>query len=392
MKILVGHNHYQQAGGEDAVAASEVQMLRAQGHDVLYVEFDNKDFNDLSAPAKFQNVLSWDWSKKAYEIIRQHCISFNPDVAHFHNTFYMMTPAVYSACQSMKVPVVQTLHNFRLLCSNGLFYRQGKVCEECLSHTLKRGIKYGCYRHSRVLTWAVVNMLEKHWKQRTWHNKVDRFIALTDFARGKFIEGGLPGERIVVKSNSIAIDPGCRERAGEHFVFAGRLSEEKGIKVVLEAFRYLPNEKLMVMGDGPLKLDCENYIKKYGLQNIQLLGHLDKKDYYETLKKAKALIVPSRLYENFPVVIIEAFACGVPVIASRLGSMKEIVVEGQTGLLFDPGVSKDLIQKINDLSQNPSGMIAWGQEARRLFESKHSAEINGKELISIYQQLRDASR
>jgi len=387
MKILIGHNHYQQPGGEDAVAATEVEILRQQGHDVLYVEFDNKDFNALSVPAKIQNVLTWDWSKKAYDLVLQHCVNFKPDLAHFHNTFYMMTPSVYSACQSRGVPVVQTLHNFRLLCSNGLFYREGKVCEECLSHTLKRGIKYGCYRQSRGLTWAVVNMLEKHRRLGTWQNRVDLFIALTDFARNKFMEGGLPAEKIVVKPNTIAFDPGFRKEAGDHFVFAGRLSEEKGIKIVLETFRHLPAEKLMVLGDGPLKTDCEAMIKTYGLKNVRLLGHLDKKDYYETLKKAKALIVPSRLYENFPVVMIEAYACGVPVIASRLGSMKEIVVDHQTGLLFDPGDPEDLIRKIGVLIQNTSEVQGWGREARRSFETKYSPQINAQSLISLYRKL-----
>ena len=388
MKILIGHNRYQQPGGEDAVAASEVEVLRNHGHDVLFLEFDNKDFNSLSVPAKIQNVLSWEWSQKAYDLVRQHCISFKPDVAHFHNTFYMMSPSVYTACQDVGVPVVQTLHNFRLLCSNGLFYRQGQVCEECMSHTLKRGIQYGCYRHSKILTWAVVNMLEKHWKRGTWQKKVDMFIALTDFARNKFIEGGLSGDKIVVKPNSLAVDPGLRSEIGDYFVFAGRLTEEKGVKVALEAFRYLSGEQLILMGDGPLKVSCEDYIKEHGLHNIRLLGHLDKEEYYKIFKKAKALILPSLWYENFPVVIIEAFACGIPVIASQLGSMKEIVVDNQTGLLFNTGDFKDLIQKINGLINNTSRMLVWGKNARKLFENKFSIQINYERLISLYQQVK----
>lgn len=387
MKILIGHNHYQQPGGEDAVAQAEVDMLRGHGHDVLFLEFDNKDFNGLSATSKIQNVLSWGWSKKAYERVWDNCISFKPDVAHFHNTFFMMTPSVYSACKSQGVPVVQTLHNFRLLCSNGLFYRQGHVCEECMGHSLRIGIKYGCYHHSRVLTWGVVRMLEKHWKQGTWQNNIDLFIAVNDFARGKFIEGGLPGEKIFVKPNSLSFDPGLRDQTEDYFVFAGRLSEEKGIRVVLEAFRALPAEKLIVMGDGPLRLSCENYIKKHGLQNISLLGHLGKTDYYKVLKKAKALIVPSLWYEQYTLVIIEAFACGVPVIASRLGSLAEIVVDRQTGLLFNPGDARDLIQKINILSNDGPGMLLWCTQARRTFENKFSAQINYEKLISLYQQV-----
>jgi len=392
MKIIVGHNHYQQPGGEDAVAKAEVEILRQRGHDVLYVEFNNKDFNDLSAFGKAQNILSWGWSKKAYDLFLQHCSDFKPDVAHFHNTFYMMTPSVYSACQRKGVPVIQTLHNFRLKCSNGLFFRQGHVCEECQSHSLDKAVQYGCYRDSRILSWAVVNMLKKHWKEGTWHQKIDLFIALTDFAKNKFIEIGLPSEKVVVKPNFITYDPGSREGIGDYFVFAGRLTEEKGIKVLIEAFRNLPNEKLVVMGDGPLKGHCENYIKEHGLENIRLLGHLGKQEYFDALKKARALIVPSLWYENFPVVILEAFACGIPVIASQLGSLKEIIVENKTGLLFNTGHYQDLIEKVNTLNNNNLGMMAWGKEARKQYENKYSAQINYEKLITFYQHLKESKR
>jgi len=392
MKILIGHNYYQQPGGEDAVAQSEVDMLRQHGHVVEFVEFYNQHFNDLSAISKIQNVISWDWSQNAYEFIRDRCRVFKPDIAHFHNTFFMMTPSVYFACKAEGVPIVQTLHNFRLLCSNGIFFRQGQVCQECVSHSLNRGIKYGCYRHSRILTWGVVNMLEKHRARGTWQEEIDLFIALTDFSRARFIEGGLPGEKIFVKPNSIKSDPGARAGMGDYFVYAGRLSEEKGIAVLLEAFKFLPDQKLIIMGEGPLRVLCEDYIKKGGLQNIRIVGHIDKKDYYEILKKAKALILPSIWYENFPVVIIEAFACGVPVIASRLGSIEQIIVDDLTGLLFNPGDHQDLIQKVRMLSQNNSRAFVWGKEARRTFESKFSSEINYQELVSLYEKVKKNKR
>jgi len=388
MKILIGHNHYQQPGGEDAVAKAEVEMLRDHGHDVLFLEFENSGFKALSITSKVHNVLSWGWSQQAYEIVRAHCESFKPEIAHFHNTFYMMTPSVYSACKAAGVPVIQTLHNYRLLCPNGLFYRQGHVCEECMDHSLKSAIKYGCYRNSRVLSWAVVNMLEKHRKEGTWHNKIDLFIAINEFARAKFIEGGLPGEKIFVKPNSIAFDPGLREATGDYFVFAGRLSEEKGIKLLLDTFRSLPEEKLIVMGDGPLMDDCKEHTKKNGMQNIQMMGHLNKREYYSILKKAKALIVPSLSYEQYTLVAVEAFACGVPVIASRLGSMKELVDDGRTGLLFEPGDLKDLAQKITLLNNDISGALAWGKEARRVFEAKFSTGSNYERLITLYQQVK----
>ncbi len=388
MKILVGHNYYQQPGGEDAVVRSEIDLLRSHGHEVLLVEATNKDFNDLSMVSKISNVLSWSWSERFYHLVRRHCLDFHPDVAHFHNTFFMMTPSVYAACRSVAVPVVQTLHNFRLLCSNALLYRQGHACEECLSHSLSRGISYGCYRNSRVLTWAVVRMLQQHRQRKTGVKEVDAFIALTDFARDKFVQGGLPKGKIWVKPNFLLSDPGVRTAAQDYFVFAGRLSEEKGVMVLLESFKDLPKVPLVIMGDGPLRKTAEIYIKQHALTNIRLTGFLDKDSYYETLKKAKAIIVPSVCYENFPVAILEAFACGVPVVASGHGAMRELVRAEVTGVLFNPGDACDLKEKISSLSGDPQKTIAMGLQARKQFEEHYSAQSNYKQLMSIYDQAK----
>jgi glycosyltransferase involved in cell wall biosynthesis len=384
MKILVAHNYYQQPGGEDTVVKFELELLRRHGHEVLFVEFSNKDFNELNPAAKVSNVLSWDFSKRSYEIIHQHCLNFRPDIAHFHNTFYMMTPSVYAACHEAGVPVVQSLHNFRLLCSNAVFYRDGHTCEECLDFTLSRGIRYGCYHDSKVLTWAVVRMLEANRRNGQWINQVDAFIASTDFCRQKFEQGGIPKEKIWVKGHFIPQDPGLRNQIKDYFVFAGRLSEEKGVKVLLEAFKDLRNVKLIIMGDGPLKGFAEDFIRKHGLNHIRMAGFLQRQEYYDTLKGAQAVIFPSVCYETFGMTIVDAFACGIPVIASDHGSMPELVQDGKTGLLFEPGDAGALKEKIQSLVQNPQQIPVLGAQARKYYETNLSVESNYRQLMSIY--------
>jgi glycosyltransferase involved in cell wall biosynthesis len=379
MKILIGHTHYQQAGGEDAVVRNEIALLRSNGHEVRLVEMSNEAFNALSWPAKFKNILNWHWSDKNFKLLQEECRRFQPDIAHFHNTFFMMTPSVYSACRSMGVPVVQTLHNFRLLCSNALFFRQGKVCEECQTSLLDRGIRYGCYRGSRFLTWAVVRMLKKHWRQKTWQDNIDAFIVLSDFARQKFITKGLSPDKCWLKPNFVLTDPGQRVEHQPYFVFAGRLSAEKGVKTLIDAFKKLPDVKLVVMGEGPLK--------DPSVPNIRWAGFLQGEEYIKTVKGACAVIVPSVCYENFPMAIAEAFACGVPVIASRLGSMQEIVKDGQTGVLFNAGDARDLAEKIQSLAIDPARIQQLGKAARDAYIKQYSAKANYEQLMSIYKHV-----
>lgn len=389
MKILIAHNYYQQAGGEDTAVQFEVELLRNHGHEVSFFKAYNEDFNKLNIPSKFRNIWSWDWSKNSYSLIHEECLRFKPDIAHFHNTFFMMTPSVYSACKNLGVPVVQTLHNFRLFCSNALFYRDGHVCEECLQHSLYRGIRYGCYRDSRVLTAAVVKMLKEYRRRRIWEKEIDAYIALSEFSRQKFIEGGLPSEKIYVKGNSVLQNPAReRESGGDYFVFAGRLSQEKGVGVLLEAFKNVPQATLVLLGEGALKPWVANYVNKHNLKNVSLQGFLPKEEYLAVLNKAKALILPSRCYENFPLTIVEAFSLGIPVIASRHGPIPELVEDGSTGFLFAAGDSKELALKIMQACEDPEKLSAMSENARSKFIHDFSPEKNYEQLMSIYSQVR----
>ena len=390
MRILVAHNHYIVPGGEDVAAAMEVELLRREGHEVLYFEMTNKDFESLSPFAKVRHLLSWDWSRTVHDRFRKELQAFRPDVAHFHNTFFMMTPSVYDACQAEGVPVVQSLHNFRLLCANALFFRDGTPCEECTAHGLRQGIRYGCYHHSRLLTWAVVRMLEKHWQRGTWTRKIDAFVVMSDFVRSRYVSNGLPSEKVFVKPNFLEPDPGVRTHDAGYVLFGGRLSEEKGVRTLIQAWQKLKNVPLVMAGTGPLAAELKQAASQQGLEGIFFAGFLGREAYFQQLRGARCLVVPSEWYENMPVTIVEAFACGIPVIASRIGSLDGIVKDGHNGLLFVPGDAAGLADCVRRLAEDKDLAVRLGAGARRSFEALYTARKNYDRLMDVYRHAQAA--
>jgi glycosyltransferase involved in cell wall biosynthesis len=275
------------------------------------------------------------------------------------------------------VPVVQTLHNFRLMCLNALFLREGKVCEDCMGQLPWRGVARACYRGSHTASAALAGMLTLHRGLGTYRNKVARYIALNEFCRGKFIEGGLPAERVVVKPNFVDFEaPELSPRAG--LLFVGRLSVEKGVTTLAAAMALAPTVQLRVAGDGPEAglLD--------GVAGVTRLGSLPGEAVRTEMSRAAALVVPSIWYENFPRTIVEAFACGLSVIASRIGALADIVTDGETGLLFEPGNPHDLADKLAWAQAHPEQMAAMGRNARAQYEAEFSADVNYRRLMEIY--------
>ncbi|OLE74348.1 MAG: glycosyl transferase family 1, partial [Bacteroidetes bacterium 13_1_20CM_4_60_6] len=261
MRILVVHNYYQQAGGEDEVFRAEVALLREHGHDVSTLTTENGAVHGLrSLVAARDAVWSVGFQRRLTECLRQS----RPDVAHFHNTFFQVSPAAYYACRDAGVPVVQTLHNYRLVCPSATFYRDGRACEDCVGRAVALpGIRHGCYRQSRAQTAVVAGMLTAHRWLGTWQRSVDAYIAMTEFAREKFIAGGLPAEKIAIKPNFCATDPGIGNGAGGYALFVGRLSAEKGVETLMAAWRRLGGTvPLYVVGDGPLAPAVEEFVGK----------------------------------------------------------------------------------------------------------------------------------
>lgn len=373
-RVLVVHNAYQHRGGEDSVVEGEIALLRARGHEVMTYTRHNDEITQLGKLALVRDTF---WSARTVADMRRLLKTEKPDVIHVHNTFPLISPALYWAAADLKVAVVQTLHNFRTLCPQAMFLRNQQVCEDCLGKLPWRGVLRRCYRNSPAQSAALAGMISMHRVLGTWNHKVTRYIALNEFCRQKFIEGGLPADRLVVKPNFVDFDsPREVERKG--FLFVGRLSAEKGIRTLVEAAHMVGAAHIFVAGTGP----------EAGLlsaaANIDHLGQIERQQIGSQMEQAQALIMPSIWYETFGMVAIEAFASGTPVIASRLGAMKSLVSDGETGLLFNPGDAGDLAIKIRWAQENPAEMARMGQAARAHYENHFTAERNYQQLKAIY--------
>jgi glycosyltransferase involved in cell wall biosynthesis len=376
------HNHYQQSGGEDRVCAAEATLLEQHGHKVERYVDHNDRIGSNTVLAGFGTI----WSKRTYAQLRSFGQLRAVDVAHFHNTFPLISPAGYYAVRRAGVPVVQTLHNYRLICPGSLLSRDGLVCDKCVQRrSLLPAIAHGCYRQSRAATGAVVGMLAVHRTAGTYQKQVDVYIALSEFARGKFIEGGLPRDRIVVKHNFVSPDPGPGQGQGGYALFAGRLSQEKGIVTLSQAWQALSDIPLKVAGDGPLK---ENQWPA----SVSTLGLQPRESVLALMRDARVLVFPSICYENAPVTIVEAFACGLPVIASNLGSIPEFVQHRHNGLLFKPGDPEDLARQVRWAFDHPEELRAMRANARREYEDKYTAERGYKTLMAIYEMAIENSQ
>jgi len=386
LKILLIHNYYRQPGGEDIAFRAEKDLLLAAGHRVVEFARGNDEIvlDGFLSKAKlgFATVSGNQSVRRVRSILQQE----SPDVVHFHNTFPLVSPSAYYACHEAGVPVIQTLHNYRLLCPSANFYRGGRVCEECVSHSLLRSVGYGCYRDSRAATAAIALMLAFHRFRRTWIEMVDRYIAPTEFARKTFLRAGLPAARVSVKPHFVYPDPGLRTGTRNYALFVGRLSSEKGLRALLEAWKLLRNTiPLHIVGDGPLRSELEAERDRLGLSSVYFNGWLPREQVYLAMQGAVFLIFPSELYETFGLTIAEAFACGTPVIASRLGAMAELIENGRTGLHFTAGDAQDLRAKAERAWNCREVTVAMGRECRKEYETKYTAERNYAALIGIYQ-------
>lgn len=374
MKILIVHNAYQYRGGEDAVVDDEIALLRSNGHQVETYLRHNDELENMSLATATRQTL---WSSRTIGDIKERISSFRPNIVHAHNTFPLISPSLYWAAERAGVPVVQTLHNFRLMCLNALFLRDGRVCEDCLGRLPWRGVVHRCYRNSVAASAVLASMLTLHRALGAYRYKVSRYIALNEFCRSKFIEAGLPAERIAIKPNFVDFaEPRIQARKG--LLFVGRLSAEKGVATLAKAAALLPNGSLRVAGEGPDTplLDRVN--------GINLIGKVSAESVRLEMSTAVALVVPSIWYENFPRTIVEAFACGLPVIASRIGALTDLVREGETGLLFEAGNSFDLADKMTWALAHAQQMAEMGRNARAQYELEFSAKVNYRLLEEIY--------
>jgi len=388
MRILLVHNYYQQQGGEDVVFEQERKLLASHGHQVVTYERKNSELLSYSGFQRLFLPAKTIWARDAYSEILDLIRRERPRIAHVHNTFVQVSPSVFAACREVGVPVVHTLHNFRLICPAANLFREGRVCEDCLESGLWQGVRHSCYRGSFAATAATAFMLAVHRAARTWSDGVTGYIALTEFSKRKFVGAGLPREKIYVKPNFVTPDPGPKEDFGDFAVYVGRLSPEKGVKTLLHAWRQLRTSiPLQIIGEGPLRRELERMVSQCKLSNVVFAGRLSSEETRSRIRRARLLVLPSECYENFPMTVVEAFSCGTPVICSRLGAMQEIVNDHANGLHFTPGKPEELARTLEWAWSNPRRLQALGKAARRDYEQKYTAEHNYNALMAIYERV-----
>lgn len=390
MKIVVAHNFYQHPGGEDRVFADEAALLESHGHSVHRYMLDNHEIAERSRAGVLCDTF---WNRKSCADVGELVRGSGAEIVHFHNTFPLMSPSAYYGARRAGAAVVQTLHNYRLVCPAGVFRRDGRACEDCLAKRLAwPAILHGCYRGSRLQTGAAAAMIALHRGLGTWTRAVDLFVTPTEFARRKLVEGGLPTEKIVVKANCVHPDPGLGSGDGGYAVFAGRLSAEKGVGVLLDAWSRLRSPlRLLFIGEGP-EADAIGRAAAADAR-IEVVGWQTPEEVHRIIGRATCLVMPSLMYETFGLTIAEAMASGTPAIASRLGAMAEAVDDGRNGLLFTPGDAKDLANKVRELlASDPWRREAIRRAARETYEAKYTAESNYRQLVSIYQRALAARR
>jgi glycosyltransferase involved in cell wall biosynthesis len=388
MKILIVHNQYRTSApsGEDAAVQNEKKMLEARGEDVSIFERCNDDIQASGLMAKTALAVNTVWSRRSRSELRRVLLSDRPDIVHVHNTFAILSPSIYGACKSAGIPVVQTLHNFRFFCPSALFLRDGKPCEDCVDKSLLQSIRYRCYRGSASATATLAAMLAIHRALGTYAHDIGTYIVLTEFARLKAIKGGIPAGKLVVKPNFVPMPPSPGKGEGGYVLYVGRLLDGKGTETLIRAWRHLPNVKLKIVGEGSLRTQLEAAATRDNL-NIEFAGHKDRAAVLQTISSAQLLIVPSEWYEGFPMVIAESFACGTPVLASRIGSLDELIEEGVTGRKFTPGNTEELADGVRVLLNDSAELGRMRNRARANFEANLTESHNYEQLMQIYSQV-----
>lgn len=382
-RIARVHNFYQQAGGEDMVFAAECALLRGRGIEVSEYKVHNDAISKMGALSVAAATV---WNRAQAKEFGAFLDREKPQLVHFDNTFPLISPAAYHVAKKRALAVVQTLHNYRLLCPAATFMRNGGVCQECQGKLIALpAIKHACYRDNRKATAAVVMMLTTHRILGTYKRKVDRYIALSEFARKQFVDGGLPESRIVVKPNFLEIDPGCGSGKGGYALFVGRLTEEKGVRVLMSAWSQLAGKiPLKIVGDGPLQGDLREAISR--LQGVEYLGRQSLEKVLDLLGDATMLVFPSIWFEGMPRTMVEAYAKGTPVLSSNLGTMAEMVQPGQNGGLFEAGNADALAAEAMKMHAALSADSSMRQRARQTYLQLYGPDQNFKILMEIYDQ------
>jgi glycosyltransferase involved in cell wall biosynthesis len=388
VRVLVVHNRYRSSmpSGENAVVDQEVDLLRDRGLDVHLLTVESDEIAGWPVRRKALLPGRVIWSRDGAHLVRTRIDDVRPDVVHFHNTFPLLSPAALRAASGTGARVVKTLHNFRPLCPEGMFFRDGRVCEDCLGRTPLPAVRHGCYRGTRRATLPLAVADAVHDRAGTWRTAVDAYITPSAFARSRYVAAGWPEDRLVVKYNTAPDTPLRREGAGRGFVCLARLGAEKGVDVLLDAWsRAFPDggEGLAIVGSGDL--EDELRARARGMAGVEFCGRLSHADAMERLRAARAVVMPSVWYEVFPRTVVEAYAHAVPMVASRLGSLIEVVPDGESGLLFEPRDADALAGTLRRMAADDALCVRLGEGARRLYEARFAPAVTTDRLLAVYR-------
>ncbi len=383
MKVLRCHTYYQVRGGEDESFDAEVALLESRGVEVLCFTLRNDAIDGMSRLSVARRTI---WNHDAFRQLRDLIRRERPNVVHCTNSFPLISPSACYAARAEGVPMVQSLHNFRLLCANAFLFRNGQVCEDCLHTALPwPAVAHGCYRDSRSGSAAVATLQTVHRVAGTWRRAVDLFVTPSEFARRKLIESGLSADRVVAKPNFLVTDPGPGDGRGGYAAFVGRLSREKGLSTLVDAWAKVRSDlRLKIVGNGPDRELVSAAAARDA--RIEIVGRRTNAETLAIIGDASCLVMPSVCYETFGRVIMEAFAVGTPAIASRLGPMSELVDEGRTGALFEVGNAADLATAVDRLVSEPEGLARMRAAARQEFQDNYTADRNYALMTAVYDR------
>lgn len=382
-KVLIVHNYYQVPGGEDTVVENERRLLEDNGHDVVLYTRHNSELKNMSKLQKlllpFSTIFNW----RTYREVRCIIMEQKIDIVHVHNTLNLVSPSVYYAAFSKKVPVVQTIHNFRLLCPGATLFRDGHVCEDCLREGLACAVKHKCYRSSRLQTLACVISTVIHRILGTY-GKLN-YICLTEFNKEKLLNlKKIRGENVYVKPNFVAAcdEKEINSKRKKQIVYVGRLDKLKGVDFLLEAWNKQKNLdlRLIICGIGPLEDWCREYIANHNLKNVEMRGFVSNSDVKKMLRESMALVLPTQWYEGFPMTILEAFSVGTPVLGSNIGNVGKLITDGVNGRHFSPDNKEELLDAIRNLNIDYKTVYKY-------FEQNYSAKSNYEALKDIYTRV-----
>jgi glycosyltransferase involved in cell wall biosynthesis len=382
MRILFLHNRYIYRGGEDESRGQEIAMLRARGEEVLDYALDNAEIKSKNlVTIGLRSVWNADEAARVKDLIR----STKPDLMKVDNFFPLLSPSIFHAAKEMGVPTVLSVRNYRLVCPSANLFRDGHICTTCVgSKVALAAIQHRCYRQSYLQSAAVVASNAYAHLRGVWTDSVDRYIAVSSFVKQQLVAGGFPESKIVIKPNFIS-DSGVGDGSGGYGLFVGRLTEEKGVRSLLNAWPHIPQSvPLKIIGDGPL----EPVVRQAAEADprIEYVGRKSLTEVCDYLEKAAFLIFPSEWYEPFGRTIVEAYSKGTPVIAALTKPMNAMVEEGITGLLYKPGDSKDLASTVSILMTDSERLIQMRAHARARYLAAYTEDQNYLQLMEIFNQ------